>query len=62
MAGSTRETFLSVKQTLISPIIAPVDIPIGLSHIDSDFCWCDPIVALDENGQEAVIHREVTWN
>ena len=40
----------------------PVEIPIGLIHVDSDFCWCDPIIELDENGQEAVLHRQVTWN
>lgn len=40
----------------------PVEMPAGLKHLDSDFCWCDPIIELDENGQEAVLHRQVTWN
>lgn len=44
------------------PIVAPVMMPIGLSHIDSDFCWCDPIVEFDENGKIVVIHQQVTWN
>jgi hypothetical protein len=40
----------------------PVAMPVGLKHWESDFCWCDPIIELDENGQEAVLHRQVTWN
>jgi hypothetical protein len=33
-----------------------------LPHIDADWCWCDPIVELNEVGDELVIHKEVTWN
>ena len=33
-----------------------------LNHIDWDFCWCDPILETDQNGQEVMVHREVTWN
>lgn len=62
MPGPLKESRLSAKQILISTIMAPVEMPIGLSHIDSDFCWCDPIAELDDNGQGVVIHREVTWN
>lgn len=40
----------------------PVEMPVGLTHVDSDFCWCDPVVDVDENGHETVVHREVTWN
>jgi hypothetical protein len=36
--------------------------PIGPSHIDSDFCWCEPVVETDEDGEEVVVHREITWN
>jgi len=36
--------------------------PLGLNHLDSDLCWCDPIIKVDENGQEFVLHRQVTWN
>jgi hypothetical protein len=50
------------NRTWVLPAIAPVDMPIGLHHLDSDFCWCDPIVERDENGTEAVLHRQVTWN
>jgi hypothetical protein len=38
------------------------ELPVGLEHVDSDFCWCDPIVEFDDNGQEIVLHRQVTWN
>lgn len=39
-----------------------VETPIGLHHIDSDVCWCEPIVETDEDGQEIIVHREITWN
>jgi hypothetical protein len=31
-------------------------------HIDSDLCWCDPIVELYEDGDLRVLHMEVTWH
>ena len=42
--------------------VRPAEMPIGLVHFDSDFCWCDPIVEVDEHGRDIIIHREVTWN
>jgi hypothetical protein len=33
-----------------------------IAHIDSDCCWCDPIVEFTEDGDLRVIHKEVTWN
>jgi hypothetical protein len=39
-----------------------VEMPIGLSHINSDVCWCEPIVETDEDGREVIVHREITWN
>ena len=36
--------------------------PAGLSHIDSDFCWCEPVVETDEGGEKVIVHREITWN
>ena len=51
-----------VNPTWFSPALAPVEMPVGLSHIDSDFCLCDPIVEVEDNGQEVVLHRQVTWN
>ncbi|HEX2522233.1 MAG TPA: hypothetical protein VHP35_08910 [Terriglobia bacterium] len=51
-----------VDRTWIARSVAAVEMPTGLTHMDSDFCWCDPVVEVDENGQEAVVHKEVTWN
>ena len=50
------------NRTWFSPAIVPVDMPIGLRHLESNFCWCDPVVEEDQNGQEVVLHRHVTWN
>jgi hypothetical protein len=33
-----------------------------LAHVESEFCWCDPIVEVDEYGQKVVIHKEITWH
>jgi len=33
-----------------------------LAHVESELCWCDPIIDVDENGDDMVIHREVIWN
>ena len=33
-----------------------------LLHINSNLCWCDPIIQSKENGQLVMIHNEVTWN
>ncbi len=42
---------------LIAPEIA--DQP---AHIASQLCWCDPVIEVDENGDDVVIHRQVIWN
>lgn len=52
----------TAKEISTSTVLAPVKMPAGLSHIDSDFCWCEPLVIVNENEEEVVIHREVTWN
>ena len=41
---------------------APVAMLAGLIHVDSNLCWCEPIIETDEIGEEIVIHRQVTWN
>jgi hypothetical protein len=33
-----------------------------LAHVESELCWCDPIVEIDEYGQRIVMHKEVTWH
>ena len=47
---------------LICRALLPVEIPVGLTHLDSDLCWCDPIVEVDEDGEHVLLHRQVTWN
>ena len=34
----------------------------GLRHLQSQLCWCEPVLALDEDGKEILVHQEVTWN
>jgi hypothetical protein len=51
-----------VNHTWFAPAVAPVEMPVGLKHLDSDFCWCDPTVEVDDEGREIVLHRQVTWN
>jgi hypothetical protein len=48
--------------TWLYPAVVLSEPPMGLEHLDSDFCWCDPIIALDAEGQDIVLHRQVTWN
>jgi hypothetical protein len=36
--------------------------PVDLAHVDSQWCWCEPVEQLDETGEQVLIHREVTWN
>jgi hypothetical protein len=51
-----------VKQPMIWPGFASTHVADELRHVDSDLCWCDPIVEFDENEDQFVIHREITWN
>jgi hypothetical protein len=45
------------------PALTPAEMPVGLIHLDSDFCWCDPLIEVDENGRQiVVVHRQVMWN
>jgi hypothetical protein len=48
---------------LFDPVVVfSVEMPVGLNHFDSELCWCDPVIEIDEDGDEAVVHRQVTWN
>ena len=47
---------------LICRALLPVEMPVGLTHLDSDLCWCDPIVEVDEDGEHVLLHRQITWN
>jgi hypothetical protein len=51
-----------VNQTWFYPGTVPVEMPVGLKHLDSDFCWCDPIIEVNDDGEETVVHRQVQWN
>lgn len=50
------------KQHLISPDSFQAPDYTQLAHIDSEFCWCDPILEFDEVGNESLTHNDVTWN
>jgi hypothetical protein len=50
------------NSTWFYPVVVPSELPVGLEHLDSNLCWCDPITELDDNGQEIVLHRQVIWN
>ena len=41
---------------------SPAPMPVGLVHVDSSACWCEPITETDAAGSEVVLHRHVTWN
>ena len=47
---------------LICQAVAPVAMLVRLTHLDSDLCWCDPVVEVDEAGERVLLHRQVTWN
>lgn len=44
------------------PMVLPVALPVGLNHLDSRHCWCDPLIEIGEVGEVTVLHRHVTWN
>ena len=51
-----------INRTWFVPATVPVEMPIGLKHSDSEYCWCDPFVEVIESGRETVFHRQVSWN
>jgi len=53
---------MEVDRNWFYPAVVPVEMPVGLNHLASDVCWCDPLLETDENGDEVVLHRHVTWN
>ena len=42
-------TVLFVNPKWFVPAMAPVEMPIGLNHLHSAFCWCDPIIDTDNS-------------
>jgi hypothetical protein len=58
-----KEDFLmSLNQPLVWRNPNWTEVVNQLAHVESELCWCDPIVEMDEYGQKVVIHREVTWH
>lgn len=53
---------MEIDRRWFYPAAAPVAMPAGLIHLDSDLCWCEPIIEAEAIGEEIVIHRQVTWN
>ena len=39
-----------VNPTWFCSAIVPSEFPLGLEHLDSDLCWCDPIIDTDSDG------------
>ena len=42
-------TVLFVNPKWFVPAMAPVEMPIGLNHLHSAFCWCGPIIDTDNS-------------
>ena len=53
---------MTSKQHLTSAHGSEVPDAIELAHINSELCWCDPILEFDEDGNQSLTHNEVTWN
>jgi hypothetical protein len=63
LACLTKEMLMKVENSnALFTALKPVEMPISLVHFDSDFCWCDPTIGMDEYGRQILVHREVTWN
>lgn len=50
------------NRTWYGPETGQMKTSLGLRHIESELCWCDPVIEVDQSGRETVIHKEVTWN
>ncbi len=49
-------------RTWYAEATVPLELPIGLKHLDSYDCWCDPIIDVGDDGKEVVLHKQVTWH
>jgi len=56
------EVWMFLHWSLIYPAVLPEEMPVGLQHLDSESCWCDPLIEIDGNGERSVVHRQVIWN
>jgi len=50
------------NSTWLYPVVVSSEVPVGLEHLDTDLCWCNPTIELDDENQKVVLHRRVTWN
>jgi len=50
------------KQHLAFPNRSDSSDAVQVAHINSELCWCDPVLDFDEEGNESLTHNEVTWN
>jgi hypothetical protein len=63
MRISRRRTFLMfLNQPLRKRNPIGTEVANQLAHVESELCWCDPIVETDEYGQKVVMHKDVTWH
>jgi hypothetical protein len=55
-------TALILKQHLTTAQSSEARDAVQLAHLDSELCWCDPILEFDEVGNESLTHNDITWN
>lgn len=60
--ATMRRTSVFVDRTWFFHAVMPVEMPVGLKHFNSEFCWCEPLIELDDDDHEVIVHKEVTWN
>jgi len=53
---------IQLERKWLSPPTSPAPMPVGLIHVDSNVCWCEPVIETDGLGEEVVLHRHITWN
>lgn len=60
--GLEESNMIQLDRKWIARPTSTAPMPVGLIHIDSRACWCEPDIEIDEAGQQVVLHRQVTWN
>jgi hypothetical protein len=53
---------IELERAWLSVPASPAPMPVGLAHVDSKACWCEPVIETDAAGDKVVLHRQVTWN
>jgi hypothetical protein len=62
LSTSEEDIVMFADQRFREPQATETECANHLAHVESKFCWCDPIVEIDESGQKVVVHIEVTWH